>query len=148
MPCSYRLLAVALLLGGALACNTGPHASTGFRLPNGDAGRGKNVFLALECHRCHQVAGVVLPRTESQPASPVVLGGATTRRITDGYLTTSIINPQYGSAPGTRERVAAGAVPPMSDYADRVTARDLADLVAFLHGQYTETWTTPTPAYY
>jgi len=148
MRFSYELLATTLLLGVTLACNTGPHSSAGFRLPNGDAGRGKNVFLALECHRCHQVAGVVLPRTESQPVSPVVLGGATTRRITDGYLVTSIVYPQYVTAPGTRERISAGAVPMMPDYAERVSARDLADLAAFLHGQYIETISTPTPAYY
>ncbi len=147
MSCSYRLLTVILLLGGTLGCTTARHSSAGFRLPDGDPGRGRKVFLTLECHRCHEVAGLGIPRTESEPAAPVVLGGLTTRTITDGYLTTSIIFPQYALAAGSRDRVVAGAVPPMPDYSERVTARDLADLVAFLHPHYREAPRLPNFAY-
>lgn len=145
---SHRFLTMILLLGGTLACNTGPHSSVGFRLPPGDQARGKQVFLALECYRCHEVSGVILPRTQSQPATTVKLGGLTTRIITDGYLVTSIINPGHATAPGTRDRLAAGVVPRMPDFSERVTGRDLADLAAFLHEHYQETVRTSNPAYY
>ncbi len=148
MSWSYRLMAVALLLGGTLGCNTGPRSAMGFRLPDGDAERGKRAFLALECHRCHDAAGVALPRTDAQPAAPIRLGGPTTRTITDGYLVTSIINPGHAMAPGARERIRSGSIPVMPDYSDRVTGRDLEDLAAFLHPLYTEAARVPNPAYY
>jgi hypothetical protein len=106
------------------------------------------VFLALECNRCHEVAGVPIPRTDTEAAAPVKLGGPTTRIITDGYLVTSIIYPEYAMAPGTKPKVFAGAVPAMPDYSERVTARDVSDLVAFLRDPYEETARIPNPAYY
>ena len=148
MPWSYRFFTLILLLGSTFACSRGPHSASGFHLKDGDAERGQKVFLALECNRCHEVAGVAIPRTVTQPSTTVKLGGPTTRIMTDGYLVTSIIYPEYAMAPGTRTLLASGAIPPMPDYSDRVTARDLSDLVAFLHGHYEEVARIPNPAYY
>lgn len=144
----YRLTFVVILLGSGIGCTTGPHSAAGFRLPQGDAGRGRTAFLALECHRCHVVTGVSIARTQPEPPAPIVLGGPTTRTITDGYLVTSILYPQHVMAPGAQERIASGSIPPMPDYTERVTGRDLADLTAFLHEQYQQMAQIPNVAYY
>jgi len=147
MSFTWKLLAMILLLGGSLGCTGGRHSSAGFRLPEGNAARGQHAFLALECHRCHTVDGMEIPRNSTMPA-PVPLGGSTARTITDGYLVTSIIHPRFSMAPATRDLLTTGAVPPMPDYADRVTARDLADLSAFLQDHYREIARAPQPSYY
>jgi len=147
MSSSRMVLAMILLLGGSVGCASGRHSSAGFRLPDGDSERGQRAFLALECHRCHEVAGVVLPRTSSQPA-PILLGGLATANITDGYLATSIIYPQHRVALGARDKLAARAIPPMPDYTERVTARDLQDLVTFLQAHYREPVRVPYAGYY
>jgi mono/diheme cytochrome c family protein len=133
-----RLLPTVLLFGIATACNTGRHSSAGFRLPaDGNVERGKAVFLELECHCCHEVSGKDLPRPTMQPPVPVRLGGEVTKELTDGYLVTSIIYPSYALAHYSKDLITVGGKSRMPDYADRVTARQLTDLVSFLQSRYT-----------
>lgn len=118
-------------------CDSGPHSSAGFRLPDGNVERGKTAFVAYGCHTCHEVAGSDLPRPAVQAPVPVVLGGVVERPMTDGYLTTSIINPSYRIAGYPKEQVVAGGRSRMPHFGDRMTVQDLADLVAFLQSRYT-----------
>jgi len=118
------LLAIAAIAACA-GCNAGRHSRSAFRLPpDGDVDRGKAAFVALGCQNCHEVTGTDLPR----PAVPVLLGGATDVRLSDAFLVTSIVNPGYGSSRHRESR--------MPHYADRMTVRQLTDVVAFLQSSY------------
>jgi len=148
MSDSLKLLPVLLLIGGAIACNSGRHSSAGFRLPfDGDIERGKADFVALGCHQCHEVSGVTLPKSTMQPPVTVALGGVVYREMTDGYLVTSIVNPSYVLAPYPRELVTAGGKSRMPDYSERMTVRQLVDTVAFLQSRYAVR-PLARPAYY
>jgi mono/diheme cytochrome c family protein len=139
-------LAIAMLSVGAMACGSGRHSSAGFRLPpDGDAARGKTEFVALGCNTCHRVAGVDLPAPTVQPPVPVVLGGKVNVDPADGYLTASIIFPSHRLAAYPRQMIANGDQSRMPSYADRITVRQLTDIVAFLQAQYTVV--PPAPAY-
>ena len=132
-------LALAVLLGAASACNSGPHSPAGFRLPrNGDVERGKAAFVALECNKCHEVAHTALPTPTVQPVVPVILGGEITWEKTDGYLVTSIINPSHQIAGRRMDLTTEGnGKSRMPEYADIITVRQLTDIVAFLQSRYT-----------
>jgi L-cysteine S-thiosulfotransferase len=133
-----RVLPIALLLAGAVACDSGRHSSAGFRLPaDGNIERGKAAFVALGCASCHQVPGTDLPRPTIQPPVPVALGGERSNELTDGYLVTSIICPSYRLAHYPKNQITSGGKSRMPDYEDRITVRQLTDLVAFLQSRYT-----------
>ena len=134
---SRQILPFAILLGTTLSCQSGRHSSAGFRLPDdGDIDRGKVAFVAHNCHSCHQVSGVDLPRPAVPPEAPLVLGGITTRTLTDGYLVASIINPSHELAPFPKEKITKNGKSRMPAYTDTLTVRQLTDLVAFLQSRY------------
>jgi mono/diheme cytochrome c family protein len=130
--------ALVLLAGAALACGTGRRGSAGFQLPDGDAVRGKQVFVANRCHACHEVAGVELPAPVADPPVPVRLGGEVTRLHTDGELTTAIIHPSHRLAAGPEPALRSGARSRMGDFSETMTVRELIDLVAFLQSTYAD----------
>lgn len=131
-----RFALAAVLFTGA-ACNSGRHSTAAFHLPpDGDVERGKAAFVAMGCQSCHEVSGVDLPKPTVQPVVPVVLGGMVGARLTDAYLTTSIINPSYDLAPGDKAQMTSGGQSRMPHYADKMTVRQLADIVAFLQSRY------------
>jgi L-cysteine S-thiosulfotransferase len=126
------------VLAATMACSAGRHSSAGFRLPaDGDVERGKAAFQDLGCQKCHQVSGTDLPKPTVQPEVPVVLGGLVGQEMPDGYLVTSIINPSHQLASYPREKITAGGKSRMPEYADRMTVRQLTDVVAFLQSRYT-----------
>ncbi|HVS23484.1 MAG TPA: hypothetical protein VMU03_07150, partial [Gammaproteobacteria bacterium] len=65
-----------VVLGGVLMAGCGQKSGVGFRLPDGDAARGREAFLALRCNACHHVAGLDLPN-QGNGAADVALGGQT-----------------------------------------------------------------------
>ena len=116
-----------------------PRSSAGFRLPDGDAERGKAAFLELKCYNCHTVSGVDLAVRGKEYAylRSVVLGGETRRVKTYGELVTSIINPSHALAPGyPKELITKGDQSAMTNFNDTLTVRQLTDLVAFLQSRY------------
>lgn len=127
---------VVVLAAAAAACGSGPHSSSGFRLPGyGDVERGKAAFVELKCNQCHVVAGTDLAK--AGVATPIVLGGESFRQITDGYLVASIINPSSSFAPYPAEMVkGADGKSRMPEYADNISVRQLTDVVAFLQSRY------------
>lgn len=132
---SLFLSLVALVL--TTACETGPHASTGFRLPpDGDAERGREAFVSLKCVNCHDVINANLPRvTITQTKAPVILGGEVRDYISDGYFVTSIINPDYKVRRFPEPRLPDGSEIRMPRH-DDITVRQLTDIVSFLQSNY------------
>jgi L-cysteine S-thiosulfotransferase len=131
-------LAFALLAMLTIGC-VNPRSSAGFRLPDGDAERGKAAFLELKCYNCHTVSGVDLAVRGKEYAylRSVVLGGETRRVKTYGELVTSIINPSHSLVPGySNELITKGDESAMANFNDRLTVRQLIDLVAFLQSRY------------
>ena len=133
-----KVLALVVLIGSGVACTTGRYSSAAFHLPvDGDADRGKVVFVSMGCQKCHAVAGVDLERPTVQPPIPVVLGGEVDHRLSDAYLVTSVIDPSYALAPHPKDQITRDGKSLMPGYADQLTARQITDLVAFLQAHYT-----------
>lgn len=133
---SKALIVVTLLSVGA-GCNSGRYSTAGFRLPaDGNPERGKQAFMQLGCHSCHEVSGADLPRPTVQPPVPVTLGGQVDRKLSDAYLVTSMINPSYDLAPYPKDQISSGGVSRMPNYADKMSVRQMVDVVAFLQTKY------------
>jgi hypothetical protein len=133
------LWVMAAVLAAAAACDTGRRSAAGFRLPpDGDIERGKAAFVKLGCNQCHDVAGMNLAKPQSATQKVIVLGGEVTREPADGKLVRSIIWPAQR----------AGAAISMPHYAERMTVRDLTDIVALLQSRYTVRRLTNTGMYY
>lgn len=142
------VLVLCAILGAGLGCDSGRRSSSGFRLADdADIERGKAAFVALGCHSCHRVSGVDAPAPTVQPPVPVVLGGEVHRVVTDGFLVASIINPSYNLGRYPKELVAVSGKSRMPLYADKMTVRQLTDLVAFLQSRYAVRMTSPKYAY-
>jgi hypothetical protein len=138
MRCLSIVSVIAALTMVGTACRTARHSSSAFYLPtDGDPERGKLAFVTLGCESCHEVAGVDLPRPTVQPPVHVVLGGSVESKLSDAYLVTSIINPSWDLAPISKEQTSSdGRHSRMPQYSDRMTVRQLADIVAFLQSRY------------
>jgi len=127
-----------LVLGGALLAGCGKESGLGFKLPDGDADRGRQAFTALRCNACHTIEGLDLPY-QGTGAANVALGGKTIRVKTYGELVTAIINPSHRLAPGyPTDQVAINGASLMSlaYLNDVMTVQQLIDLVAFLQSRY------------
>lgn len=114
-------------------------SSRGFELPDGDAKRGREAFVALRCSSCHEVAGLEedLPRPVANPATGVKLGGLAMREPSDGELVTSIVNPSKHLYPaGEAERIESGSGSRMANLNESMSVQSLIDIVAFLHQRY------------
>lgn len=127
-----------MLLGGLLAallagCADSPKSSRGFRLPDGDAAKGKEAFLALQCNKCHKVEGVELP---SPVSFNLTLGGETVRVRTYGQLVTSIINPSHVVSAQYQKELTEAKESPMPKFNHVMTVEQMIDLVAFLQAHY------------
>lgn len=143
MRSTLGAVCAAILLAAMLGCTGGAKSPAGFRLPDGDAVRGRHEFVALGCNACHKVSGVELPAAAPELPELVVLGGEVLYVRTDGELVTAIVNPSHSLVRGyAREVIAPGGRSRMKDYGDVLTVRQLIDLVAFLHSTYK---TVPPP---
>jgi len=113
-------------------------ATDGFSLPEGDVDRGKQAFLDLQCHACHTIAGMELPRLPDEPQSPFIeLGGEVARVTTYAELVTSVINPSHRLAPGyPEELITENGESRMPVYNEVMTVQELVDIVTFLQEQY------------
>ena len=127
------LLTITLAVG----CAYGPS----FPVQEGDVERGKQAFVDHQCHQCHSVSGVDLPPLAGAGPVQLQLGGEIVSAKTYAELITSIINPNHVISEAYRERffVEAG-VPiespmPLPDI-DRMTVRQLIDIVTFLDSRY------------
>ena len=110
----------------------------GFQLPPGNAEAGKAVFQSYGCHECHTVHGsrefAIPTNTE---AAHIMLGGRVRVMKPCGELVTSIIDPQESIKSGAPDEMLwPEGQSTMPDLTARMTARELADLVAFLRSHY------------
>nr|WP_136249554.1 c-type cytochrome [Ningiella ruwaisensis] len=121
------------------ACDSGVDSPRGFSLPEGDADRGKSVFIKYQCLSCHSAEGyeAVIKNMPSELDARVPLGGNSMRVTTYAELVTSIINPSH--------RISRGFKPinqddsgnsTMRNYNQEMSVQELIDLVAYLQPQY------------
>lgn len=135
--------AIAIAL---IACAPAPESGRAFRLPDGDATTGREVFLRLQCHACHKVTGVDLPSIDLQPPVTVMLGGPTARVKTYGELVTSIINPSHKLIKRYPEQeISSEGHSFMPTVNELMTVQELIDLVAFLQDTYQVAVPAPYP---
>jgi hypothetical protein len=121
------------------ALETDRQSAHGFVLPDGDADRGREAFVALRCSSCHEVSGLErdLPAPVATPVSGEKLGGLAMREPTDGELVSSIVNPSHQLYPRGRRRAdqkREGSR--MGNLNASMSVQDLIDMVAFLHERY------------
>lgn len=133
------VLGSALLLVGLLGgCDRARQMSRGFVFPEGDATRGRNAYIALECYTCHRVEGVPeLPVPTVSPERVVILGGKVAKVRSYGDLVTAIIHPKHELSDKLVNR-GAFVESPMRDVNDRMTVKQLLDIVTFLQPCYHE----------
>lgn len=130
-----KFCALAAMLVTGIACSSGRYSAAAFHLPgDGDATRGKAAFLELGCNNCHTVAGEDLPKPEVALQISVPLGGEVMAQVSDAYLVTSMLDPSYRLAGDRPDHSGKSRMP---HYADRLTARQAIDIVAFLQAHYT-----------
>jgi len=142
----YRLeiLGMAALALSGVACQSERYTPAGFHLPrDGDVERGKAAFVELGCNSCHQVSGVDLPGPTATPAVPVKLGGQSSRRLSDAYLLTAMLDPNYHLAPHEKGEITAGGHSRMPAFTDKMNLRQMVDIVAFMQSQYVIRRITP-----
>jgi mono/diheme cytochrome c family protein len=133
------VLALVALSGAALlgGCDVGPKSAAGFRLPDGDPEAGEATFLALQCNACHIISNYELPPPAEKGPVQVTLGGEVSRVKTYGELVTSIINPSHKLVRWyPEEEVSDDGRSLMPPFNDRMTVRQLINLVAFLQPHY------------
>ena len=134
-----QLIAVAVSLFALTSCDLRPQSSYGFRLPDGDASIGENIYVDKGCASCHAVIGREELRDGVTTEMTVEIGGMQTRVSTYGELVTSVINPSHEIARKYRsEEYAIDGESRMISYNDVLTVSELIDLVAFLQDQYSE----------
>jgi mono/diheme cytochrome c family protein len=112
-----------------------------FPIEDGDIDDGRQAFLDHRCHQCHSIAGLTLP--ELAGASPAVLqlGGEIIAAKSYAELMTSIINPTHVISERYREQLqldtlVPGESPMPMPQLDRMSVRQLIDIVAFLDSRY------------
>ena len=136
-----RLRTSAILLPAMLlfltACDPSIRSRDAINLPEGDAARGKELFVSLGCVSCHSVIDAELPESGASDDTKVLLGSHTSTALTYGQLVTSIVNPSHRlSARYRKDVVSADGESKMRVYNDVLTVSQLADLVAFLAPRY------------
>jgi mono/diheme cytochrome c family protein len=102
-----------------------------FGIPAGDPRAGRDVFVKLECHKCHAVAGETFPGvSKDTTAVGPDLGGMGAQHPAE-YLAESILDPNavIVTGPGFTGPDGRSVMP---DYRDTFTVAELIDLVAYL----------------
>ena len=67
MKVQVLLLTVLASLFALSGCDQEARMSSkGFRLPDGDPEVGREAFLRLQCHQCHSIEGMELPKIPGQ----------------------------------------------------------------------------------
>jgi mono/diheme cytochrome c family protein len=142
-----RFFGVIILSIIVTACDTGPKSAAGFRLPDGNADVGKQLFVQLECNSCHTISDLELAAPAEEGPVSVKLGGRISRVKNYGQLVSSIINPSHKIVRRyPKEKVSVDGESLMPIYNETMTVQELIDLVAFLQAQYQVT--IPQRGYY
>ena len=118
------------------ACDQGAHSPRGFRLPEGDAANGQQLFTSYGCFACHEVDGIE-DQGQKLLASPVKLGGPVTLNKTYADILTSIVNPSHRiNRTLDQSEVQRDGHSVMTNYNEQMTVAHLIDLVTFVETTY------------
>ena len=111
----------------ALHAQGGVPSSWLFSPPPGDAGRGREVFVKLQCYACHTVAGEGFPTPTGSGPDLTGMG----EHHPPGYLAESVLNPNAVilEGPGYTGPDGRSIMP---DYRQSLSLADFVDLVAYL----------------
>jgi sulfur-oxidizing protein SoxX len=141
-----RLVATAVCAATLAAC--APNTALIVHFPLGNTQRGREAFVALECHACHRIAGIEVPPHPS-PSFNVALGGHTPRIETYGDIISAIVNPSHRLARSYRVVEGRGEPSPMqAQFLNEImTTQQLVDIAAFLQPEY-EYVPPPPPPYW
>lgn len=132
-------IATVVIAAGLTGCE-GERPVEVFVPPQGDAVKGRQVFVDYECTSCHSIPNVDLPG--AAPLDEAVMPLAVRlHRVTDyGDLLTAVIypdhavSPKYLAAQNTSD--GSGETIAMPDFTERMSVAELIDVVEFLHVQY------------
>jgi hypothetical protein len=129
------LVAAAVCVATLAAC--APNTALVVRFPLGSIQRGREAFVALECHACHRMTDVEIPAHPNPSSLTVALGGHTPQIETYGDIFTAIVNPSHRLARSYRAAAGRGESPMAAQFLnDVMTTQQLVDLAAFLHTEY------------
>ena len=102
-----------------------------FLMPPGDAAKGREVFVTMECYACHAVKGEDFPKTSKRDHEPGPdLTGMGAHHPSE-YFAESIINPNRVIIQGAGYTGSDG-LSKMPSYGDTMTMQQLVDVVAYL----------------
>jgi len=104
-----------------------------FTLPEGDAGRGRQVFAEAGCYKCHAVQGAGFPDPGAEKKAGPELTGMGGHHPAE-YFAESIVAPNAVILDGPGYTGPDG-LSIMPSYADSLSVRQLVDVVAFLKSQ-------------
>jgi mono/diheme cytochrome c family protein len=105
-----------------------------FTLPPGDPGEGRKLFIEAECHKCHEVKGETFPDAVKETGDVGPELSQMAGMHPPEFFAESIINPNAVIDDDAKEKghVGADGRSKMPDFSDTFTARQLADLAAYL----------------
>lgn len=135
------LLLVAVLLGACTVLQPTPGVTY---LPEGDVETGKAAFVDLKCHQCHSVSGKQIQPPEADKASVYLdLGGKIHRINSFSELVRAVVSPNHIISGKYLQQLddisKTGEIEsPMPDFIDKMTVKQLIDLMAFLNKHYEE----------
>jgi hypothetical protein len=123
------ILALLGLAGCGAGNGGGYETASGTVFPHGDPEAGRKAFSSLGCTLCHRASGEQrMPQPVSTTAGPEI--GVPQRDRSMGELITAIIHPEHVVPEAYRQTGEDGS--PMADYTDRMTIRQLVDIVAYI----------------
>lgn len=130
-PPLLALVLAALASITALSAESHAQGHAGHSTHPADAARGRQVYADLECYRCHAIHGESFAGApgDVKTAGPDLTGMGSYHPAE--YLAESVVNPDAVIVEGAGF-TGAGRLSIMPSYADRLTVRQLLDLVAYL----------------
>ncbi len=125
---------LAAVCGTAAAAQETQTETGSFYLPKGNAAAGREDFIRTGCVACHRVAGdAALPAPASGAAAPTLTFGPA---VPAGTIAQAIVAPSHSIAPDFGQGDPEDAqTSPMTDFADKLTIRELRDITAYLQSQ-------------
>lgn len=132
---------LAVLSAAAIVSGCAYNPTFRFPVQEGDINAGRQAFIDHRCHQCHSVAGVRMPSLAGASPPVLELGGETSIAKNYAELMTSVINPNHVISERYREQLLLDATIPLESpmpmpHIDRMSVRQLIDLVAFLNSRY------------
>ncbi len=123
------LTGLMVFSGGVLANrDQNMEPAKAFFLPKGDAAAGRKAFKEIQCLSCHNVAG------DAEFSASSGLGPELGRKQADytaGWIANSIVSPSHTIALEAEDK-GDDAPSLMGDFTDKMTVRQMIDLVAYI----------------